>query len=130
MNQAHLNFENEIVVKPSIIHGLGIFTTVNIPAGSLIMIIAGEVISGEECVKREEKGNVYIFWNGDTYIDTSKTEKIKYINHKCDFNCDVIERDEKSLSLTAYRNINSGEELTIDYGYDEIYEYCRCSLCA
>jgi hypothetical protein len=94
------------------------------------MIISGEVISGDECERREEEeNNVYIFWNGDNYIDTSNTDKIKYINHKCDFNCDVIERDEESLYLTAYRDIKKGEELTIDYGYDEIYEYCNCTLC-
>lgn len=127
------NFEdygNRIIVRDSNIHGMGIFTTSDIPKNSLIMIISGEVISGDECERREEEeNNVYIFWNGDNYIDTSKTDKIKYINHKCDFNCDVIERDEESLYLTAYRDIKKGEELTIDYGYDEIYEYCNCTLC-
>ncbi len=127
------NFEdygNRIIVRDSNIHGMGIFTTSDIPKNSLIMIISGEVISGDECERREEEeNNVYIFWNGDNYIDTSNTDKIKYINHKCDFNCDVIERDEESLYLTAYRDIKKGEELTIDYGYDEIYEYCNCTLC-
>ncbi len=125
------DFENFVVVKSSDIHGKGIFTKTDIPEGSPIMVIKGEVISGDECERREEEeDNVYIFWNGDTYIDTAMTKKIKYINHDCDFNCDVVERDEESLRLIAYRDIKAGEELTIDYGYDEIYEYCQCSLCA
>ncbi len=125
------DFEKDIVVKESIIHGKGIFTKVDIPESSRIMVIAGEVISGNECERREdEENNVYIFWNGDNYIDTAKTEKIKYINHLCDCNCDVLDRDERSLWLIAYRDIKAGEELTIDYGYDEIYEYCKCALCA
>ena len=125
------DYEKYVEVRESNIHGKGIFTTVNIPHDSIIMIIEGEVISGEECEKREdEDNNVYIFWNGDTYIDTAKTKKIKFINHQCDCNCDVSDRDEKSLLLIAYRDIIAGEELTIDYGYDEIYEYCKCSLCA
>ncbi len=125
------DFEKFVVVKPSEIHGMGIFTTVDIPEGRNIMVIEGEVISGDECERREEEeGNVYIFWNGETYIDTVNSEKIKYINHKCDFNCDVLDRDESSLLLVAYRDIKAGEELTIDYGYEEIYEYCKCSLCA
>ncbi len=124
------NLEKYVVVKPSSIHGKGVFTIVDIPAGSEILIITGEVISEEECIKREEKGNVYIFWNEDSYIDTTNTEKIKYINHNCDFNCDVLDGDGKNLRLVAYKNIFAGEELTIDYGYEEIYRHCRCSICA
>ncbi len=124
------NFEKYVVVKSSPIHGMGIFTNVDIPEGSEILVIDGEVISEEECIRREEQGNVYIFWNEDSYIDTTNTEKIKYINHNCDFNCDVLDGDGKTLRLVAYRNISAGEELTIDYGYEEIYKECRCSLCA
>jgi uncharacterized protein len=129
-NTLNLNYENFVTVNPSPIHGKGIFTTVDIPAGSEIMLINGEVISEEECIRREDEGNVYIFWNEDSYIDTFDTEKIKYINHKCDFNCEVLEADNNGLKLAAYRDIFAGEELTIDYGYDEIYEACRCALCA
>jgi SET domain-containing protein len=123
-------FEDFLEAKESTIHGKGIFTTVDISEGSVVMVIAGEVISGDECERREELGNVYIFWNGDTYIDVENTDKIKYINHKCDYNCEVGDRDESSLFLIAARDINAGEELTIDYGYDEIYELCKCSLCS
>ncbi len=127
----NFNFLDEnIVVKKSDIEGLGIFTTVEIPKGMPIMVISGEVISEDECVRREnEEDNVYIFWNGDNYIDTKNTEKIKYINHNCDFNCDVLDHDSESLLLVAYKNIKAGEELTIDYGYEDIYENCRCSTC-
>ncbi len=131
MTAIEQNFEKSVVIKNSEIHGYGIFTTAAIPEGSKIMIIEGEVISGDECERREEEEeNVYIFWNGDDcYIDTFNTEKIKYINHDCNFNCDVVDRDESSLYLIAYRDINAGEELTIDYGYAEIYEECKCSIC-
>ncbi|HED37932.1 MAG TPA: SET domain-containing protein [Ignavibacteria bacterium] len=130
MRKQNEDFEKFISVKKSSVHGKGIFTPVDIPRNKIIMPIIGEVISGNECERREdEENNVYIFWNGDTYIDTAMTDKIKYINHNCDFNCDVIERDKNSLSLIAYRNIKAGEELTIDYGYEEIYEDCKCGKC-
>ena len=123
--------ENNVFVKESEIHGNGLFTSTDISKNEIIMVIKGEVISADECVRREnEEDNVYIFWVDDNcYIDTAMTDKIKYINHNCDFNCDIIDRDEKSLYLVAYRDINKGEELTIDYGYDEIYEYCNCDKC-
>jgi SET domain-containing protein len=122
--------ENLLIVKDSGIHGKGLFSTVDIAEGSKIFVIEGEAISEEECIKREADGNVYIFWNESNYIDTSMTNKIKYINHNCDCNCDVLENDEESLMLVAYRDIKAGEELTIDYGYEEIYELCQCNICA
>lgn len=124
------HFEDFLITKESDIHGKGIFTTVQIPEGEIIMIISGEVISGDECERREELGNVYIFWNGENYIDVENTDKIKYINHKCDCNCEVGDRNEETLYLIASRDILAGEELTIDYGYEEIYEMCKCKLCA
>lgn len=122
--------EHLVEVRESEIHGKGIFAAADIKSGSAIMVISGEVISEEECIKREEDNNVYIFWNGDTYIDTINTKVIKYINHNCDCNCEVLDNDENSLLLSAARDIKAGEELTIDYGYEEIYDSCNCKDCS
>jgi SET domain-containing protein len=130
LNREKEIYENLLYVNESEIHGAGLFTSVGIKEGQKIMIIRGESISGDECEKREEDGNVYIFWNGETYIDTAMTDKIKYINHNCSYNCDIIDRDNESLFLIAARNIEPDEELTIDYGYDEIYELCNCEICS
>ncbi len=115
-----------IVVLESPIQGKGIFTTKPCEAGEILMIIAGETINGEECLRREEEeANVYIFYNDeDTYIDTAMTEKIRYINHSCEPNAEVKDRDRESLYLVALRAIDAGEEITIDYDYEEIYDIC------
>ena len=124
-------YEKFVFVKESDIHGKGIFISTKIPKGKKLLEIKGDVIGGDECERREEEeDNVYIFWNGDDcYIDTSMTKKIKYINHDCDFNCDVVENGRGGLMVIAYRTIEAGEELTIDYGYDDIYENCECESC-
>ncbi len=122
--------EKYIFIKNSDVHGLGLFTSIDIPKGTKIMVISGEVISEEECIRREEEeNNVYIFWNDTNYIDTVQTEKIKFINHQCEFNCIVEDCDESTLWLVSARDIQANEELTIDYGYDEIYENCNCISC-
>ena len=124
------DFEEFVVVKESSLHGKGIFADKLIPKGSLVMVIKGEAISEDECVRREnEEDNVYIFWNGDNYIDTAMTNKIKYINHDCTPNCEVEDRDEESLNLVAAKDIQPGEEITIDYDYEEIFEICQCEKC-
>ena len=126
------DYEKQVIVKESDIHGKGIFISTDIREGEKIMSIIGEVIDGYECERREEEEeNVYIFWSDDnTYIDTAMTDKIKYINHDCNFNCDIEEEGENGLMLIAYRDIKAGEELTIDYGYEEIYEGCSCTVCS
>ncbi|MFH1195405.1 MAG: SET domain-containing protein [bacterium] len=130
MTQHETNWDKFVTVKDSPIHLKGIFSTVDIPPNEIIMIIRGEVIDEDECIKREdEDNNVYIFWNGDSYIDTIDTQKIKYINHDCDPNCEVDDRDDESLYLISSRKINAGEEITIDYGYEEIYSECSCYSC-
>jgi SET domain-containing protein len=122
--------EKFVFVGSSPIEGKGIFTSKKIKEGESILVIKGEVITEEECIRREEEeGNVYIFWNEDNYIDVANTEKIKYINHNCNCNCCVEAYDDDSLLLVADRNIDPDEELTIDYGYDEIYETCNCEIC-
>lgn len=128
-NKSALISDQIIEVKDSLVHGKGLFALTDFPEETPIMIISGEVIDGDECERREEEeGNVFIFWNGDNYID-SKNEIIRYINHNCEPNCYVDERDENSLLLVATREIKNGEEITIDYGYDEIYKNCNCSKC-
>ena len=57
------------------------------------------------------------------------TKKIKYINHDCNPNCEVLDRDKETLNLVSSREIKKGEEITIDYGYEEIYDDCNCRTC-
>ena len=123
--------KNKLFVGESDIHGTGLFTFTEIRNNQIIMEINGELINGDECVRREEEdNNVYIFYkNEDEYIDTVSTDKIKFINHNCDNNCEIEEDKFGRLILVANRNIKSGEELTIDYDYEEIYEECSCTKC-
>jgi len=116
-----------IEVKESSIHGKGIFTLKPFKVGELVMIISGEMINADECMRREnEEDNVYIFYNGDDcFIDTANSGKIRYINHTCQPNCKVLDRSESTLILEAQRDISIGEEITINYDYEEIFESCH-----
>ena len=121
----------KIEVRESMVHGRGIFSKINFRAGQTITIIYGEMIDGNECERREdEEENVYIFYkNEDEYIDVSEHKELKYLNHSCNYNCDIDEDENGNLILFADSDITSGQELTIDYGYEEIYDYCSCRDC-
>ena len=121
---------NNLAVKDSSVHGMGLFSNVNHKEGQIITRISGELINADECVKREDEGNVYIFYKDeDEYIDASAHSQLRFLNHSCNYNCDIDEDENGNLILFAAADIQSGEELTIDYGYDEIYDYCSCFDC-
>ena len=122
---------DNLAVKDSSVHGMGLFSNIDHKEGQVITIISGEHINADECVRREDQGNVYIFYKDeDEYIDASNHSQLRYLNHSCNYNCDIDEDENGNLILFAASNIQSGEELTIDYGYDEIYDYCSCADCS
>jgi len=121
---------DNLTVKDSSVHGMGLFSNVDHKEGQIITKISGELINGDECVRREDEGNVYIFYKDeDEYIDAANHSQLRYLNHSCNYNCDIDEDENGNLILFAAQAIKSGEELTIDYGYDDIYDYCSCNNC-
>lgn len=124
-------YKNFLKVDKSLVHGKGLFANTSFKEGDIIVQITGEVIDSEECERREdEENNVYIFYKNDNeFIDVSNNSYLKYINHSCNYNCDVDEDDNGNLILYAASSIETGDELTIHYGYEDIYEYCACVSC-
>lgn len=120
-----------LIVKDSSVHGKGLFSAVSFREGQLITMIYGEEITANECIRREnEESNVYIFYKDeDIYIDAADNTHLRYLNHSCNYNCDIDEDENGNLILYAIEDIAEGEELTIDYGYEEIYDFCSCLDC-
>jgi uncharacterized protein len=130
MNKDQIVFNEFIEVKDSPVHGKGLFARQNIEPDTFLCVIEGELIDEAECIRREDnENNNYIFWHSDNvYIDVSNN-LLRYLNHDCNPPCYVEEHDENSLCLISERSIAKGEEITIDYQYEEIYSYCNCSQC-
>ncbi|MFP4156697.1 MAG: SET domain-containing protein [Opitutales bacterium] len=116
-------------VGPSPIHKRGLFATTEIAAGTDIIQYVGEKISKEESTRRalewEEKarktgaGLVYIFELDEEWdLDGRRGRNpARYMNHSCDGNCEAINYDGE-IWIVARKDIETGEELTYDYGYD------------
>jgi uncharacterized protein len=131
-----------IVKRKSKIHGYGIFAKTLIPQGTRIIEYIGEKITKAESNRRgpllvkyakehKEQGAVYLFELNKRYdIDGHVSyNTAKYINHSCDPNCEVdIIRGH--IWVISLRDIQKGEELFYNYGYDDIEEYeehpCAC----
>ncbi len=112
------------------IHRWGLYATEFIPAGRKIIEYTGERISRRETKRRSELSDyIYLFtldayWTIDGAVGGSGAE---YINHSCEPN--VAARIIKSHILyMSLRDIEAGEELTVDYNFDKKVEKvpCRC----
>ncbi len=133
-----------VEVRDSEIHGRGVYAARDIVEDTEVIEYVGEPIDKEESERRawaqmakaEKDGDaaVYIFTLNDEWdLDGSVDWNIaRLINHSCDPNCVAYTEegeDEDRIVIYALRDIEKGEELSFDYGFDlECYEDhpCRC----
>ncbi len=127
-------------IRGSEIHGRGVYATQFIPAETKIIEYIGELVEKEESGRRgivqQEKSAhsgdaaVYIFTLTRKYdIDGNVPwNTARLINHSCEPNCEAWNVGRK-IFIHALRDVQEGEELTFDYGFDvDCYEGhpCRC----
>jgi histone-lysine N-methyltransferase SETD1 len=125
-----MNTHLQLTLKASSIHNLGCYTDEFIPSGSFIIEYTGECISAEEALKREadeSRNGIYTFWiSEECAVDGfEKGNHSKYFNHSCSPNCEY-EIIENKILFFASRDIQEGEELTIDYAFDAEGEKVPC----
>jgi SET domain-containing protein len=116
-------------VGRSRIHGWGVYAEEFIPKGRKIIEYTGEKCNRVETKRRAQGPLNYLFtlnsyWCVDGSVGGSGAE---YINHSCDPN--VVARIMKGHILyMAKRDIQPGEELTVDYHFARDVEKvpCRC----
>ena len=127
-------------VRGSEIHGRGVYATTFIPKETKIIEYVGELIDKDESEKRGVSQQAKAVRTGDAavYIFTlSKRFDIdgdvpwntaRLINHSCAPNCEAWIEGRK-IFIHSLTDINAGDELTFDYGFDvDCYEDhpCRC----
>ena len=127
-------------VRGSEIHGRGVYATRPIPRETRVIEYVGEWVDKAESERRAvsqhgkslETGDaaVYIFTLSKKYdIDGNVPwNTARLINHSCEPNCEawIVGR---RIYIYSLRDIEAGEELTFDYGFDvDCYEDhpCRC----
>ena len=117
-----------LVVRPSPIHAVGVYTSTSIRKGTRVVEYDGERITPEEADRRYDgvsRTYLYGLEDGKTVIDGFGLGA--YLNHSCDPNCEVDEIKGR-VWLFAIRDIVPGEELVWDYNLydDEEPAPCHC----
>ncbi len=116
-------------VRGSEIHGRGVYATCFIPKEEPIIEYLGERIDKRESERRGNlqhakslktgDASVYIFTLSQRYdLDGNfPWNTARLINHSCQPNCEAWIVGRKII-IHALRDIQTGEELTFDYGFD------------
>ena len=116
-----------LAIRESRIHMRGVFAEERIPARRKVIEYTGEKINRRETSRRAEGDYTYLFeldkyWTIDGAVGGSGAE---IINHSC--NPNLISRIMKGHILyMSLREIQAGEELTVDYRFSDKTETVRC----
>jgi SET domain-containing protein len=118
----------KIAIRPSKIHRYGVYAEELIPANRKVIEYTGERVNRHEAKQRGSSETTYLFtldpyWTLDGAVGGSGAE---IINHSCEPN--LISRIMKGHILyMSLREIQPGEELTIDYNFEVDSESVPCS---
>lgn len=118
-----------LVFKKSKIHGKGLFGCSAIKANAFVIEFLGEIVRNviadlrESQYRKEGLKCTYLFQlSGQFILDgTKKGGLARYLNHSCDPNLKAkkIKRNGKvHIGLYSRRDIEKGEELTINYHFE------------
>jgi hypothetical protein len=113
--------------------GKAVFAMEQIAQGELIGVWSGRVVSADELeeLTPEIRMHTVQVEEGLYLASIGESEPPDYINHSCDPNAGL----DGQIALVAMRDIESGEEVTIDYAmcdgsaYDEFDCACGSPLC-
>jgi SET domain-containing protein len=106
-------------VRPSGVHGRGVYAARLIPEDTRIIEYTGERVSWEDAPNDEDDPHTFNFGleNGQVINPEIGGNEARWINHSCDPNCEAIEEDDR-IFIYAMRDIQAGEELFYDYALE------------
>lgn len=100
---------DHLLVAQSGIHGLGLFAASPIEAGQLIGVYDGPIVTED---------GMHVLWiegdSADEWIGYNGQNDLRFMNHSSTPNAEM-----DGLSCYALGDIDTGAEITIDYGWDE-----------
>jgi len=121
MSPAITHTSQLVEVRPSGIHGRGVFATRPIRKGKRIIEYTGKRVLWESVPDDPNDPRTFLFglYHGKDVIDaTVGGNEACWINHSCEPNCEAIEDENERVFIHALRNIRAAEELTYDYSLE------------
>ena len=121
---------NGLAVQASDIYGLGCFALVHFSARKKIALFTGELVRGRRRIEVrlcQQDAIKIIRLADDLAIDGAVDgDATSYINHSCAPNAYMRIVPGDKVAFFALRDIQPGEEITIDYRDSDHPAVCRC----
>jgi len=118
----------KLAIRRSKIHRFGVYAEERIPANRKVIEYTGERLNRRETKRRGEGEYTYLFtldkyWTLDGAFGGSGAE---IINHSCEAN--VVSRIMKGhIIYMSLREIQPGEEITVDYNFEYVGDQTSCA---
>ena len=120
----------KLEIRSSGICGKGCFARVRFPARRKIALYAGELVHGVRRIERRLRAQdaiKIIRLSDDTAIDGAVGgDATAYINHSCAPNAFMRVVPGEKIAFFALRDIEPGEEITMNYRDPDHPPVCRC----
>ena len=121
----------KLEIRESDIYGRGCFALARFPARRKIALYAGEIVRGPRRIERrlrEQDGDVKVIRLGDDVAIDGKVggDATAYINHSCAPNAFMRIVPGDKVAFFALRDIEPGEEITVNYRDPRHPPVCRC----
>jgi SET domain-containing protein len=118
-------------IRESDIYGKGCFARERLPARKKFALYAGETVRGERRIERllrEQDGDIKVIRLGDDLAIDGKVggDATAYINHSCAPNAFMRIVPGDKIAFFALRDIEPGEEITMNYRDPDHPPVCRC----
>ncbi len=117
-----------VAVRPSAIHGRGVFADRPFPKRKKLGEVTGTIIDARRALRRIAHHQKIYFVQLDQRhgLDCSRGNEFGRLNHCCAPNC-YLRIIRHRVEVYALRSIRRGEELTIDYGQTPHRAGMKCS---
>jgi SET domain-containing protein len=109
--------------------GHGLFATAPIAAGEVVLRLAGRIVGDDELAALIDASDAYVdtFWLGpDENVVLPPGTDAHFGNHSCEPSL----RRESPMTFAAGRDLEPGDELTVDYasisGPGAVWSPCAC----
>ncbi|HEY9282030.1 MAG TPA: SET domain-containing protein-lysine N-methyltransferase [Pyrinomonadaceae bacterium] len=121
----------KLEIRESGIYGKGCFALVRFPARKKIALYAGEIVRGPRRIEKrlwEQDGDIKVIRLAhDLAIDgAAGGDATAYINHSCAPNAFMRIVPGEKVAFFALRDIEPGEEITMNYRDPDHPPVCRC----
>lgn len=112
---------DDVEVRPSPVHGRGVYARRALAPGETVATSPALVLDEDETAQLAEHRVSHYLVTWDATGSALPLGAVGFVNHDLEPNAElVVDHDHTTVELLVRRPVRAGEELTVDYGPDHV----------